>query len=165
MYGVDIAMNKVVLAKKRGIKARVVDIGSHALPYKNNFFDVVLFTDVIEHMFDTDAALIQIYRVLKEGGLLLITTPNVASLARRILLLFGINPHLEYSSRYMDFLPGSVGHIRYYTHQNLRNQLQRCGFKDVVTKGDRVNFQIFSSAKLAKLFPKLSVDILCRCIK
>jgi 2-polyprenyl-3-methyl-5-hydroxy-6-metoxy-1,4-benzoquinol methylase len=161
VYGLDIDKYKVDQAKKRGVKARIWDIESDSLPYRNNYFDIVLLTDVIEHVFDTDQILMNIHSVLKNGGLLLVTTPNVASLARRIMLLFGINPHLEYSSRYMDFLPGSVGHIRYYTHGNLKHQLEMHNFRDVITRGDRVNFIVFSSQMIANLFPTFSVDILC----
>ena len=165
VYGVDITKHKVNRAIKRGIKAMVFDIESKPLPYENNFFDVVLLTDVIEHMFDTDQIFINIRKTLKKGGLLLVTTPNVASFARRIMLLFGFNPHLEYSSRYMDFLPGSIGHIRYYTHGNLQAQLHKCGFRQIRTYGDILNFQFFSSKIAAKIFPTFSVDILCTCTK
>jgi len=41
----------------------------------------------------------KIYKKLKKNGKLIITTPNSASLPRRILLLFGKNPLLEYSSK------------------------------------------------------------------
>lgn len=165
VYGVDIDKHKVDMATKRGLKAKVCDIESDPLPYRKNYFDIVLLTDIIEHVFDTDQLLKNIRRVLKKGGLLLITTPNVASLARRIMLLFGINPHLEYSSRYMDYLPGSVGHIRYYTRSNLRFQLHKEGYRDVIMQGDRVNFILFSSTIAAKVFPALSVNILGSCKK
>lgn len=165
VYGIDIDRHKVEAAKKRGLKAIVYDIESGRLPYQQNFFDIVLLTDVIEHVFDTDQIIKNIHIVLKKGGTLLVTTPNIASLARRIMLICGFNPHLEYSSRYMDFLPGAVGHIRYYTHSNLKHQLTLAGFRDVVTNGDRVNFIVFSSTFMARLFPTLSVNILCSCKK
>lgn len=161
VYGLDIAEHKVVTARKRGIKATACDIESKRLPYPNNYFDMVLLTDVIEHLFDTDRLLEDIYRVLRKNGTLLITTPNVASLLRRFMLLFGMNPCSEYSARYMDYFPSPVGHIRYYTHANLRNQLHVCGFRHVTTIGDRINFHFFQSAIAAKIFPSLSVNIFC----
>ncbi len=165
VYGVDFAQRKVSIAKKRGIKATVVDIESQDLPYRSNYFDVVLLADVIEHVFDTDVLLCRIHRVLKRGGTLIITTPNVASLGRRAMLLFGINPFLEYSTRYIDYAPIPVGHIRYYTHADLRRQLQRNHFHSVTTEGDYVNFILFPSTFIAHVFPSLSVDIYCRCVK
>lgn len=165
VFGIDIAQRKVNIAKKRGIKSQRVDIENQDFPFAADSFDVVLLTDVIEHVFDTDALLSKIYRVLKKGGRLFITTPNVASLGRRIMLLFGINPFLEYSTHYIDYVPLPVGHIRYYTHKDLQRQLIRNKFRDVTTVGDRVNFILFSSSFIARIFPFLSVDIHCECKK
>ncbi len=165
VYGIDIAEHKIRRAKKRGVKAIVIDVENESFPFRSNYFDIVLLTDVIEHVFDTDLLLQKIYKVLKPGGTLLITTPNVASLGRRLMLLFGINPFLEYSTRYIDYVPRPVGHIRYYTHSDLRRQLERNNYRSVITKGDRVNFILFSNIFAAFLFPSLSVDILCRATK
>jgi 2-polyprenyl-3-methyl-5-hydroxy-6-metoxy-1,4-benzoquinol methylase len=165
VYGVDIAAHKVRKAKLRGIKAYTVDIEKKPLPFRANYFDVVLLTDVIEHVFDTDLLLNKIHRVLKPGGMLLITTPNVASLGRRMMLLLGINPFLEYSTKYIDYVPSPVGHIRYYTHSDLRRQLLRNSYKRVITKGDRVNFILFSASFAAALLPEFSVDIHCQAFK
>jgi 2-polyprenyl-3-methyl-5-hydroxy-6-metoxy-1,4-benzoquinol methylase len=165
VYGIDIVRREVIKAKKRGIKAKVVDIENQYLPYASNFFDVVLLTDVIEHVFDTDVLLAKIYKVLKPGGTLLVTTPNVASLGRRLMLLLGINPFLEYSACYIDYAPSPAGHIRYYTHSDLSHQLERNNFHNVITKGDRINFMLFSSIFAATLFPSFSINIHCRCIK
>ena len=165
VYGLDIDKHKVRQSRKRGIKAAVCDIETDKIPFTDNYFDFILLTDVIEHVFDTDRVLEEVHRVLKKRGVLLVTTPNIASLARRCMLVLGINPHTEYSSRYMDFLPGSVGHIRYYTRNNLRYQLTKNGFRNIVTHGDRVNFLLFSSTLAARLFPTLAVDILCTCKK
>lgn len=165
VYGLDIAEHKVKAARKKGIKATTCDIESKRLPYHNDFFDVVLLTDVIEHVFDTDRVLEDIYRVLKKGGMLLITTPNVASLLRRCMLVCGINPCLEYSARYMGSSLSPVGHIRYYTHADLRHQLQTCGFHHIMAKGDRVNFHLFSNPFAANICPSLSVNIFCTCNK
>lgn len=163
--GIDIVKREVIKAKSRGIKATVVDIENQYLPYSPNFFDVVLLTDVIEHVFDTDLLLTKIYKVLKIGGVLLITTPNVASLGRRLMLLFGINPFLEYSTSYIDHADSPVDHIRYYTHSDLRRQVVRNNFRSAYTKGDRVNFILFSNIFAAVLFPSLSINIHCRGVK
>lgn len=165
VYGVDLVKRDVQRAKKRGMKARVVDVEHQQFPYPQNCFDGILFTDVIEHIFDTDLILEKIYRILKPGGFLIITTPNVCSLARRLMLLFGKNPFLEYSSTvlYKNYPP--VGHIRYYLRSTLHEQLIRHKFKNIHIFGDRINFGVFSSRFLGLLFPSLAVDILCTCKK
>ena len=51
-----------------------------ALPFDDGSFDVVLATDIIEHVDDDDLALAEIARVLKPGGRVLITVPAFRSL-------------------------------------------------------------------------------------
>jgi ubiquinone/menaquinone biosynthesis C-methylase UbiE len=46
------------------------------LPFRNNVFDVVLALDVIEHLCNPVQFLNEIYRTMKEGGVLLLTTDN-----------------------------------------------------------------------------------------
>lgn len=48
------------------------------LPLKKNLFDCVVFTDVLEHLHDPLAGLKEIHRVLKPGGVLVLTTNNLA---------------------------------------------------------------------------------------
>jgi len=47
------------------------------IPFKNNFFDSVLSTEVFEHIFNLDDILNEIYRVLKPGGYLVVTMPFI----------------------------------------------------------------------------------------
>jgi ubiquinone/menaquinone biosynthesis C-methylase UbiE len=46
-----------------------------ALSYEDNFFDIVIACDVFEHIHDDHRALAQVYRVLKQGGVLIFTVP------------------------------------------------------------------------------------------
>lgn len=54
------------------------------LPYADNTFDVVTFWAVIEHVRDPAAALREIHRVLKPGGVLFCDTPLVGDLCERL---------------------------------------------------------------------------------
>lgn len=122
-YGIDISPKVVKRARLNGIKARVGNL-SEKLPYKKCMFDVVIMCEVIEHIFDTDFLLNEVYRVMKKNGLLFITTPNVASFTSRVKLIFGGYPNgLEYC---LD--ENSNGHIRAYTPHVLRRQLFKHNF-------------------------------------
>ncbi len=46
------------------------------MPYANEDFDAITLTDVLEHVADEKAALDEMFRVLKPGGRLIITTPH-----------------------------------------------------------------------------------------
>lgn len=60
---------------------------NETLPYKNNFFDVVFCIEVIEHLKNPSQLVDEIHRVLKPGGILVLTTPNVDSIYSRLYFL------------------------------------------------------------------------------
>lgn len=60
---------------------------SRQLPFAANSFDIVYLSHTLEHIHDPVVVLKEICRVLKPGGQVLITTPNIGSLGRK---LFGI---------------------------------------------------------------------------
>ena len=130
------------------------------LPYGDNFFDLVVAGEIIEHIFDTDFFLAEIRRVLKPGGKLLISTPNIASLGRRLMLLAGLNPIIETSPNE----PESSGHIRYFTRKTLKKLLEKNKFRLLGSRADLVNFSNdgrIRSVCLARLFPCFGASIIC----
>jgi len=52
--------------------------------FSDEFFDVVTMWDVLEHLADPASDLVEINRILKRGGLVFVTTPNISSLAARL---------------------------------------------------------------------------------
>ncbi|RME59786.1 SAM-dependent methyltransferase [Candidatus Parcubacteria bacterium] len=65
----------------------VVDLNMGVLPYEDQAFDLVTFTEVAEHLENYRAIIREIYRVLKPGGVILITTPNILNLKSRMRFL------------------------------------------------------------------------------
>ena len=65
-------------------KVDVVDLNYCSLPYDDNFFDAITFTEVIEHLEDHRKILKEINRVLKKDGVLIVTTPNILNLKSRV---------------------------------------------------------------------------------
>jgi SAM-dependent methyltransferase len=136
--GLDWAWTGVHQARARGVGAVRATIEGDGLPIRSASVDVVVFNEVIEHLVDTDAAILEIYRVLRPGGTLLLSTPNLAAWFNRGLLLFGTQPVFsEVSLRQIFGRPGSqvVGHLRLFTLRALTGFLQAYGFADVVVRG------------------------------
>lgn len=101
--GIDFLDKAVLIAKQNKIDAYVCDIENEKLPFKDNSFDLVIFSEVIEHLVDPDIALKKIYQVLKNNGLLIVSTPNIAYIQYRFELLFGKLPDFcEFRNRFFE---------------------------------------------------------------
>ncbi|MFQ5582299.1 MAG: class I SAM-dependent methyltransferase [Mariprofundaceae bacterium] len=71
-----------------GQAVEIVDLNKDMLPYEDSFFDLITFTEVVEHLEHYRLIIREAQRVLKPGGLMLITTPNILNLKSRIRFLF-----------------------------------------------------------------------------
>ncbi|HIG97827.1 TPA: class I SAM-dependent methyltransferase [Candidatus Woesearchaeota archaeon] len=137
VYGMDIRKKEVVLARKLGIKA-VVGNAEKRFPFRECSFDAALAGDIIEHIFDTDFFIGEASRILKPGGLLVVTTPNLASLSNRVRLMFGKIPVGSEIRLGKDM----AGHIRNYTFPALERQLREHGFAVVKKVSSNVMFPV-----------------------
>jgi SAM-dependent methyltransferase len=100
------------------------NVESDPFPYADGEFDIVIFAEIIEHLLnDPCKVLREIKRVLKPGGSLIVTTPNVARLENIARLIAGENIYDPYSGY------GPYGrHNREYTRLELATLLQFEGF-------------------------------------
>ena len=118
--GIDISFSSLLKAKAKDINVLRADMSS-IIPLRDESTDLVYCSEVIEHLMDTDKFLIEIKRILKPGGILFLTTPNIAALKNRIRILFGKYPYnLEYKL-------GGAGHVHLYNKAKLREQLEGHG--------------------------------------
>ncbi|MGF1530277.1 MAG: class I SAM-dependent methyltransferase [Puniceicoccaceae bacterium] len=78
-YGLDVSHEYLLLAQKQGIEvclARIEDF-----PYPPNIFDLVVCTDVLEHVLDLNLALERILFGLKSNGILIVRVPYLEDLS------------------------------------------------------------------------------------
>ncbi len=78
VIGIDIVPKLVENAKRRGVFAQV-GVAEDLSRFSDNQFDVVICTEVLEHLFDPITAIKEAYRVLKPYGLYIVTVPHPAS--------------------------------------------------------------------------------------
>ena len=107
------------------------------LPWLDNTFDAVFSTEGIEHLENHFSFLREICRILKPGGLLILTTPNVTSLRSRVRFFgsgfFGRDSRpLNESSRH------PLHHIGLATFPELRYELHMSGFRLVEVRHTHV---------------------------
>jgi SAM-dependent methyltransferase len=137
VVGVDWAAGPLKQAAERGLTLvrGSLDAG---LPFAAGSVDVVILSEVVEHLVDTDGGLAELYRVLRPGGHLVLSTPNLAAWFNRGLVLAGIQPIFsEVSLRRIYGRPGSVvaGHLRLFTKRALTGFLADRGFVDIRVSG------------------------------
>lgn len=156
VVGVDISSNALKLAKKKDIEVIQHNL-EEPLPFKDSSFDCVFAGEIIEHIFDTDFFVREIWRVLKPHGKLIVTTPNLAGLGSRISLLLGKKPWMINNRLTSE----SAGHIRYFVAKDLVELLEDNGFKVVKLTGDCVKILPNLCIKfLSDLEPSLSLHLI-----
>jgi SAM-dependent methyltransferase len=137
--GLDWSAPSLAQARERGIAVLRAGLDA-SLPIRSETIDVVVMSEVIEHLVDTDAAVEEARRVLKPGGSLLISTPNLAAWYNRGLLALGIQPIFsEVSLRGVYGRPGSqvAGHLHMFTRRALIEFLAAHGLRSVRVRGAR----------------------------
>jgi SAM-dependent methyltransferase len=117
-------------------------VDGQSLPFPDASFDFISCNHVLEHVFETEKFLREIRRVVRPGGLVVISVPNCAAWMNRIFFLFGGMPlgaevgteSITYGfwpafmkSKLVRFVPS--GHIRDFTPRSLRDLTEACGFK------------------------------------
>jgi SAM-dependent methyltransferase len=83
--GVDIAERIVETARARVTRADLRQANLESLPFDDGAFDLVLSSQVIEHVLDGPAAVRELARVLRPGGQLVISTDNADNRITRAL--------------------------------------------------------------------------------
>jgi len=138
--GVDWSASALEQARALDLTVLRGGVAAPGLPVADGVADVVIMSELIEHLVDPDSAVAEVRRVLKTGGSLLMSTPNLAAWYNRGLLALGIQPIFsEVSLRGVFGRPGHVvaGHLRLFTRRALTEFLAASGFRCVTVAGAR----------------------------
>lgn len=160
--GSDISTDSVTFVRECGINA-VTANAEERLPFDDESFDCVVFGEVLEHLVDPDRALQNISRVLRKGGSLVVTTPNMASWFNRLLLLAGVQPIFTETSLHVNLgrkhpalgqWKPTQGHLKVFVKDALCEMLRANGFTVRRIFG-APNVQPTPMAPLDRLFAKI----------
>lgn len=150
LYGLEGAPELQAKAQARGIKVSSCDLNNR-WPFEDNKFDVVLSSQVIEHVHNCRLFAAEAFRVLKPGGTAIVTSENLCSLLNWFALTLGYTPFslmqtcgrylgnplgLHYNETLSEPLPldhpafaGVSGHIRVLTVRQARDLFDLVGFE------------------------------------
>ena len=150
----DCEVEPLYAAKEKGLKAVKFDV-TERFPFEDKAFHAVFAGELIEHIFNTDFLLSECHRVLIDGGILLLTTPNLATIQDRFKFVFGysprqINPLHEFYNL----------HIRPFTYRMLEEVLLNKKFEPRKLLSNYVCLKVgtkklINSKILARFFPKI----------
>jgi SAM-dependent methyltransferase len=171
-FSENILINELFGDVKNKIKYITSDIDTKKIPFDDSSFDIIIFTDVIEHINDPTKVIDECYRLLSKNGILVIGAPNVSSLRNRIYSLFGksiyfdIDLWLDDSNRYNDGnFRRFIGHIREYTMNEIKYILNKHQFKILYSKyfpskenNDSIVYRFYKL--LEKTYPPFSYNML-----
>lgn len=149
------------VAKERGWKVQGLELSRFAYEYAkrkrrlpvinrtleqagfgNSSFDAVTMFDVIEHLPDPKKTVQEIHRVLRKGGVVAITTPNIGSLVARLL-----GKRWEEVRRVRE-------HIYFFSEGTLRKMLKSVGFEILKVETAGRYFSVKSAIERGKLYSK-----------
>jgi ubiquinone/menaquinone biosynthesis C-methylase UbiE len=141
LIGVDVSPGNMLTGQPNALDAgyrQLLLADAHNLPLADGQADIILATDILEHVTAPEALMAEFARVLKDGGQLLITVPNLVSCNNRLSILFGSGVGIELHQllkgrsivnpitgpRY----PDQKQHVRWFTLRSLRRMAAACGF-------------------------------------
>jgi 2-polyprenyl-3-methyl-5-hydroxy-6-metoxy-1,4-benzoquinol methylase len=126
-----------------------------ALPFPDEYADVVLLVEVIEHLDAPMKIISEVSRILKKGGLIFVTTPNYA--------FPSLWPPMEWladRSRMVAKMGGGEQHVQKFSPPSLADRFQKAGF-ETVRLGTFYHFSPFASM----LFNKWAETLLAKEVK
>lgn len=148
IYGIEVVDESIKKAQAKGIKVKKFDLNNR-FGFENNIFDVVHANQVIEHLYNSDNFLSEIYRVLRKGGYAVISTENGSSwhnifaaiMGWQIFSLTNISKKRQGIGNPLAIHRGekvileSWNHIRIYNIRGLKELFEAHGFKVEKIKG------------------------------
>lgn len=150
-YAGAILKNKLTVAK--------CNIETDPLPFKNDSFDAIVFNELFEHLrINPIFTLRETLRVLRPGGVLMLSSPNLRSVNGLINFLLWNRAHSCFADPYSEYQKletlGHMGHVREYTTTEVTEFLEKIGFA-ITRLVYRGTYPTAGRRLLARVAPKL----------
>lgn len=120
LAAVDISKESLTQCGPYCDKIQKVNLETDFLDFPNKFFDIVLSIEVLEHLWNPSHYFSELVRVVKNSGLILMSTPNLVSLISRLRMLVGYKPVA---------MASDPTHVRHYRPKDICSILQPFGLE------------------------------------
>lgn len=134
VYGVALTTSEVFESKMKKSQIDIIrlDLDRQDLSFNDKTFQVVLCSEVIEHLDSPSRLIREAHRILVDNGMLILTTPNIARIRNRIsFFLHGVSPNICPPGEYSPFSSHEWLHFREYTLEEIHKLLGENGFQVV----------------------------------
>lgn len=118
LYGVDITKVALISAKKRVPTGKFLLQDTTKLSLKEEFFDIVICQDALEHIYDYKKVLSNLKKVTKKGGIIVLSYPNENNLTLSRFLLFKWPPKIQ-------------DHVNSFNPRKIREEINLPLFKQI----------------------------------
>ena len=129
VYGIDISFESLKIASRKIEPARnfkILQARAETLPFKEDSFDIVISSEVIEHLNEPEKLIREIRRLLKRRGVFIVTTPSRFTYTRLIGKMIP-SPFKKTLRKFVYHIsPGKDEnpHIREYSRRELKKMFQ-----------------------------------------
>lgn len=124
VFGIDIAEHPAAAARTLGVYSVVGDFGQASLPFRAESFDALTTLSSMQYAIDPSAFLIECYRILKPGGVLILSVANMRSVGK----IFRLVIRGEFPKVSKDLVGFDGGTRGYYCFRDIAELLLNSGF-------------------------------------
>lgn len=110
------------------------------IPLPENSADIVVASEILEHIYNSKKFVSEIRRVLTNNGHLILSCPNICSLKYRIAFLIGKIP-AHAAKADMSYEDDRPGHIRDYNFKEVKELLTMFNFKIIKSYTDGIHYK------------------------
>jgi len=143
--GVEVNPDAASIAEEHLDDVYVLDLNKEPLPGEDDFFDLMILGDILEHLVEPYSLLKAVHKKLKNGGQAIISVPNIRNWRILFELIF------KGDWRYVDAGVLDKTHLRFFARKSMKRMIFETGF-EIKKYGCRLRF-------LEKILNILSLSI------
>jgi len=133
VYGTELDKDCIDFVQPYILAAQLYNGDLLSAKYENNQFDIINICHVIEHLIDPNSYLLELNRIVKNEGLIIVSTPNIGALAYQLFR------RINFLNFKIPLIVDGLEHTVIFNQKNLRTVIENHGFVIVDQYTESVN--------------------------